>query len=107
MTIAAGGPNPDAFVNQQVANFRNDYTALVTGIKSKAPGARIVVANLPNFAGLPYASGFSRTQKLWLQKISVGFSTLAINPLTSQGVLVVDLLCSSGFTSAREPCPSP
>lgn len=95
----AGGSNPQAFLDQQTANFRNDYNTVISRIKERAPQARIVAANLPNFAGLPYAAGYSSTQRLWLQKISVGFSTQVINGLTSQGVVVVDLLCNGQFNS--------
>jgi lysophospholipase L1-like esterase len=97
LDVGAGGSNPQAYLDQQVVNFRNDYNAVLSTIKQRAPQARVVAANLPNFAGLPYASGFSSTQRLWLQKISVAFSTQVINPLTSQGVTVVDLMCNSGF----------
>lgn len=99
LDAGAGGSNPQAFLDQQITNFRNDYNTIISTIKDRAPKARIVVANLPNFAALPYTSGYSSAQKLWVQKISVGFSTQAINSLTSQGVLVVDLLCNSQFGS--------
>lgn len=95
----AGGSDPQAFVDQQIANFRNDYRTLVGAITARAPRARIVVANLPNFAGLPYTSGYAASEKLWIQRVSVGFSTQAINPLASQGVFVVDLLCNGQFNS--------
>jgi lysophospholipase L1-like esterase len=96
----AGGSNPQAFLDQQIANFRNDYNTVISRIKERAPQARIVAANLPNFAGLPYAGGYSSTQRLWLQKISLGFSTQVVNNLTTQGVLVVDLLCNGQFNSS-------
>lgn len=95
----AGGSNPQAFVDQQISNFRNDYSTLLSKIKERAPQARIIAANLPNFAGLPYTAGFTSSQRLWMQKISVGFSTQVVNPLTSQGVVVVDLLCNGNFNS--------
>jgi lysophospholipase L1-like esterase len=60
--------------------------------------ASVATANLPNFAALPYTSGYSSTQRLWVQKISVGFAT-QVNALASQGVAVVDLLCSTQFTN--------
>lgn len=100
LNAGAGGSDPQAFLNQQIANFRNDYNLVLSTIKSRAPSARIVVANLPNFAGLPYTKNYSSSQKLWVQKISVGFSTQVINGLTSQGVMVVDLLCDGAFSSS-------
>lgn len=90
-----GGADPRAFIDQQVAGFRQSYDALVRGVRERAPSARIVVANLPNMAGLRYASPLSLTQRGWLQRISVGFTREAINPLASQNVIVVDLLCDS------------
>jgi lysophospholipase L1-like esterase len=99
LDLGAGGSNPQAFVDQQIANFKTDFNAVLRVVKERAPQARIVAANLPNFAGLPYTSGYSSTQRLWVQRISVGFSTQVINTLTSQGVTVVDLLCGSQFTN--------
>jgi lysophospholipase L1-like esterase len=99
LDLGAGGSNPDGFLNQQIANFRNDYNSIVRTVKDRAPKARIVVANLPNFAAMPYTSGYTSSQKVWIQRISVGFSTQVINALTSQGVLVVDLLCGDQFSS--------
>jgi lysophospholipase L1-like esterase len=96
----AGGSNPQAFLDDQIAAFRSDYEALLSAIRSRAPSAKIVVANLPNFAGMPYTASYSSRQKLWVQKISVGFSTGAINPLAAQNVQVVDLLCNSQFYSS-------
>jgi lysophospholipase L1-like esterase len=98
LDLGAGGGNPQAYVDQQITNFKNDFNSVIGTIKQRAPQARIVVANLPNFAALPYTSGYSSTQRLWVQKISVGFSTQVINALTSQGVAIVDLLCNSQFT---------
>jgi lysophospholipase L1-like esterase len=99
LDLGAGGSNPQGFLDQQVTNFKNDYNAVLRTIKERAPQSRIVVANLPNFAAMPYTAGYSSTQRLWVQKISVGFSTQVINTLTSQGVAVVDLMCGSQFTN--------
>jgi lysophospholipase L1-like esterase len=99
MDVGAGGSNQQAFLDQQIANFKNDFNAVLSTIKQRAPQARIVAANLPNFAALPYTSSYSSAQRFWVQKISVGFSTQVVNALTAQGVTVVDLLCSSSFTN--------
>ncbi len=98
LELGAGGSNAQAYVDQQIANFKADFGSVLRGIKDRAPQARIVAANLPNFAALPYTSGYSSTQRLWVQKISVGFAT-QVNALASQGVAVVDLLCSAQFTN--------
>jgi len=93
-----GGVNPSAYVLTRTENFGRDLRALVAGIKDRAPQARIVVLNIPNMAGLPYAAGYSLTQKRWLQQIAVGFSAQA-NALTAQGALVIDLMCDAAFYS--------
>lgn len=90
-----GGSDPIGYANTQIRAFAADYQALVGGIRSRAPNAWIVVANLPNFAGLPYTSGYSTQAKQLVQKLSVGFTTQAINPLVSQSVAVVDLMCDA------------
>ncbi len=91
-----GGSNNNAYVGTEVQHFGRDMKTLVSTIKSNAPYAHIVVLNLPNLAGLPYAAGLSLAQKQMLQQISVGFSA-QINGLTSLGVPVVDLMCDPMF----------
>ncbi len=90
-----GGSDPSGYADTQIRAFAADYQALVSGIRSRASNARIVVANLPNFAGLPYTAGYSATAKQLVQKISVGFTTQAINVLVSQSIPVVDLMCDA------------
>lgn len=86
--------NARAYVDAQVDLFAAEMASLVDGIRARAPQARIVIANLPNFAGAPFTRNYSSMQKRVLQQISVGFSTDAINPLASRpNVAVVDLLC--------------
>jgi len=86
--------NPRAYVDDQVRQFTSEMAALVDGIRSRAPSARIVIANLPNFAGAPFTNSYTLDQRRALQQISVGFSKDAINPLASRpNVAVVDLLC--------------
>ena len=89
----AGGSNPQAFIDTQVRAFTSSYSSIVSGILARAPGARIVALNLPNVAGLPYFSGAPLDQRQAQQRLSVGFTTAAVNVLTSQGVTVVDLMC--------------
>ena len=93
----AGGADPNAYVDQQIKAFGTNYTSMIKGIKDRAPSARIVVANLPNFAVMPFTSGYSRDKKVLVQRISVAIDTQVINPLASQGISVVDLLCDSRF----------
>ncbi|MGE5836753.1 MAG: SGNH/GDSL hydrolase family protein [Acidobacteriota bacterium] len=91
-----GGLNPTAYVQTQIDNFGRDLRSLITGVKDRAPTARIVVLNLPNLAGLPYVSGRTPTEKRFLQQIAVGFSGQA-NALSAQGALVIDLMCDAAF----------
>jgi GDSL-like Lipase/Acylhydrolase len=62
-------------------------------LRSRAPFARIVALNLPNMAGLPFLSGASLQQRQATQKLSVGMTTTVINPLTSQNITVIDMMC--------------
>ena len=94
-----GGLNPTAYVQAQIDNFGRDMRSLMTGVKDRAPAARIVILNLPNLAGLPYASSYTPTEKRFLQQIAVGFSG-QINALTSQGALVIDIMCDGAFYQA-------
>ena len=89
----AAGSDPDAYMDRQIRAFGDDYATLVAGIRARAGSTRIVVANLPNFAGVPFTASFSLDEKRIMQKISVGFSTQVINSLSGQGIPVVDLLC--------------
>jgi hypothetical protein len=56
---------------------------------------RVVVANLPNLAGLPYASGMSLARRQGLQRISVGISRDVLNTRQAADVTIVDLLCDA------------
>jgi lysophospholipase L1-like esterase len=95
----AGGSNPVGFAAQEINAFGTDYATLLSGIRSRAPSAYLVAINLPNFAAIPMTSGYSLERKQFVQKLSVGFDLQVINPLASQGVVVIDLLCDSRFTN--------
>ncbi len=105
-TIAAAvgasldGGDPIGYVNNQIRAFGADYQQLLSVIRGRAPSARIVVANLPNFAGMPFTASYPRDRKQLEQQISVGFSTQVINPLAAQGIPVVDILCDPRFMQA-------
>ena len=88
------GTDPTAFVATQVTNFGRDLRTLVTGVRDRAPGARIILLNLPNMAGLPYATPLTVAQRRILQSIAVGLSAQA-NTLATQGVIVLDLMCDA------------
>jgi lysophospholipase L1-like esterase len=89
-----GGADPTAFITTHVTNYGRDYRALVSGVRERAPNARIIVLNLPNMAGLPYAATLTVAQKRILQAIAVGMSAQA-NSLVQQGALVIDTMCDA------------
>lgn len=90
----AGSNNPLGYVDSQVQTFLADYSTLVSGVRARAPQARIVVLNVPNVAGLPFLSGASLQQRQAAQRAAVGM-TAGVNQLTRQGVAIVDLMCDS------------
>jgi lysophospholipase L1-like esterase len=77
-----------------VTAFANDYATVVSGIRGRASGARLIALNPPNFAGVPSLAGASLAQRQAAQRASVGMAA-AVNALTTQGVAVVDLMCDS------------
>lgn len=85
-----------AFIHQWTAAFANDLTTLVKAVRSKAPTARIGIANLPDLADIPMSWSRTAAQKAALTQFAVGFD-LAINALHSPAanIVVVDLLCDS------------
>ena len=91
----AGGSDPNGYIDAQVRAYGADYTTLLTGIRAKAPSTRIVILNVPNPAGLPYLARASVAQRQAAQRAAVGMTRTVVNPLTSQGVFVVDLMCDS------------
>jgi lysophospholipase L1-like esterase len=89
----AGSADPAAYIDAQVKAFGADFSALLSTVQSRATGPRIVVLNLPNLAGLPYLATVSPAQRQAAQRAAVGMTTTVINPLTAQGIVVVDLMC--------------
>jgi len=87
-----GGPDPVTYANTLTNGFGRDLNSLVSGIKGRAPNARIIVLNLPNLAALPYMAGRTLTQRQGVQALAVAFSAKA-NALSSQGAVVIDLMC--------------
>lgn len=91
----AGGVDPNLYMDNQVKAFGADYSTLVAGIKARAGSARIVVLNVPNAAGLPYLAATSLAQRQAAQRIAVNMTKTIVDPLTAQGVIVVDLMCDA------------
>ena len=90
---AAQGADPNGWIDQHVATFAEDYRELIGIVRGRAPSARVIVLNLPNFAGLPFGASRSTRDRRWLQRLSVGFGKAA-NSLVALDVTVVDLLCN-------------
>lgn len=91
----AGGINPNGFVDDQARAYGVDYTALIAGIRAKSSAARIIALNVPNAAGLPYLAGAPLAQRQAAQRAAVAMTRNAVNPLTSQNVIVLDLMCDA------------
>ena len=86
------GSDINGYIANQASQFGADFNTLVSGVKAVSPQARIIILNLPNLAGTPFASGDSLADKQALQTISVAF-TAQINAFASRGASVVDLMC--------------
>lgn len=84
-----------AFLNAQIAAFGADLQTLIARVKTAAPKAKIVVANVPNFALVPVGKAQSAAAQQALSYFSVGIDKQVINPLAATGIPVVDLLCNS------------
>jgi lysophospholipase L1-like esterase len=91
----AGGTDQIGYINSQIAAFGADYATLLTIIRGRAPAGRLVILNLPNMAGMPFLAGATAPHKSAAQMLSVGMSKNVINPLSAEGVLIVDLMCDA------------
>jgi lysophospholipase L1-like esterase len=91
----AGGSDPNGFMDRQVLTFGTNYATLLAGIKARAGSPRLVALNVPNAAGLPYLARASQAQRQAAQRISVAMTRTVVNVLTSQNVVVVDLMCDA------------
>jgi lysophospholipase L1-like esterase len=90
----AAGNDVRGFIATQVRAFGADYDRLVRGARSRAPDAFIIVVNVPNMAGLPYAANYSLSRRQVLQATSVGFAREA-NRQAGAGIVVLDVLCDA------------
>ena len=89
-----GGADPSGYLTQQVQGFARDYGRLVDLVRARAPGALIVVMNVPNLGALPYVSGRPLAERQIVQQVAVRLTREAINPLAGR-VPVVDLMCDA------------
>jgi lysophospholipase L1-like esterase len=115
VTIFAGGNDANAigqavraglaggdvrgYIDQQVRQWAADYEDLIRRVRSRAANTRIVAINVPNLGAAPYVAGRPVEERSILQRISVGLAD-RVNALTTQNVLVVDLLCDPRITQA-------
>lgn len=93
----AGGTtiaSAQAFIAAQAAAFAHDYATLIADVQTINPNTRIVVANMPNLAGIPGGLTQSTLAREALQALSVAFDA-AINGLAAQNIPVADLLCNA------------
>jgi len=97
----AAGSDLRGYIDTQVRAFGADYDRLVRGVRDRATEAFIIVLNVPNLAGLPYAATYSLQRRQVLQAVSVGFSREA-NRQAGSGVVVLDLMCDAAvYDSSR------
>ncbi len=97
----AGGTDPAsqaAFITTWITNFGNDLANLILQVHSKAPGAKIVIANLPNFSQIPIGLAIGSQNPAAgqaLAAVSVGIDQKVIDKgAPAAGIPVVDLLCN-------------
>jgi lysophospholipase L1-like esterase len=93
MGRGAGASDQIGYINTQVRAFGADYATLLSLVRTRAPSARIVALNLPNMGAMPFVAGATAQQRQATQRLSVGITTTVINPLTAQGVIVIDMMC--------------
>jgi lysophospholipase L1-like esterase len=91
----AGGADRTGYINSQILAFGQEFSTLIRAVRERVPSARIIVLNLPNMGALPFLARGPRDHRLAAQALSVGITTTVFNPLTSSGVLVLDLMCDA------------
>ena len=91
----AGGADRTGYINSEILAFGQDFSTLVRAVRERVPSARIIVLNLPNMGAMPFLARAPRDHRMAAQALSVGITTTVFNPLTSNGVLVLDLMCDA------------
>jgi lysophospholipase L1-like esterase len=89
-----GGADVRGFIDAQVNQWQNDLHDLLRRVRQRAPSTRVVALNLPNLGAAPYVAGLPVLERSIMQRIAVSL-TDRINTLTSQNVLVIDLMCDA------------
>jgi lysophospholipase L1-like esterase len=91
----AGAGDQSGYIDSEVRAFGTDYTTLLAGIRAVAGNPRIIALNVPNLAGLPLLAGATLDQKRAAQHAAVAMTTTVVNALSSQGIVVIDLMCDA------------
>jgi lysophospholipase L1-like esterase len=91
----AGGSDRTGYLNGQITAFGQDFSTLLQAIRDRASSARIIVLNLPNMGAMPFLARAPRDHRLAAQTLSVGMTRSVFNPLSSSGVMVIDLMCDA------------
>jgi lysophospholipase L1-like esterase len=89
---AAGTTAVRTYIDTQVAAFGADYDKLIKDTQQRAPGAFIVLLNMPNLAGLPFAVNAGQPVGSCYRRCRSDFPREA-NRRAGAGVVVVDLMC--------------
>jgi lysophospholipase L1-like esterase len=87
-----GAADVRGFIDQHVRQWGTDFEDLVRRLRARAPSARLVALNLPNLGLAPYIANLSQQERSIMQRIAVGLAD-RVNAVSSQSVLVVDLMC--------------
>ena len=82
------------FIDAQVNQWQNDLHDLLRRVRQRAPSTRVVALNLPNLGAAPAVAGLPVLERNIMQRIAVSL-TDRINTLTSQNVMVIDLMCDA------------
>ena len=82
------------FIDAQVNQWQNDLHDLLRRVRQRAPSTRVVALNLPNLGAAPCVAGLPVLERNIMQRIAVSL-TDRINTLTSQNVMVIDLMCDA------------
>jgi lysophospholipase L1-like esterase len=97
VAAGAGGSNPNAYIDQQVHAFNQEFQQLLAVIRDRSATARIVVLNLPNIGAIPMFNADPLALRRAAERASVLITTTVLNPLASQGIRVIDLMCDPRF----------
>ena len=91
----AGAADELGYIDAQVRAFGTEYTALLNSIRDRARSARLIVLNVPNLSGFPFLAGAPLAQRQAAQRAAVGMTRTVVNPLVTQNVIVIDVMCDS------------